>query len=126
MVGFYIFGVLALIVAIMMILAVVIQNSKGGGLSSTFGGASGATQMFGARRSNEFIEKLTWYLAIGLAVVSFLANIMASGSGPTDDSLMIQKSLDGQVNMAPMQAPMFDDQAVPGGEAGPGLVPEEE
>ena len=74
------FGILATIVGIALIFAVVIQNSKGGGLSSTFAGGS-ATQMLGARRSAEAIEKITWYLAGGVAVLAFVANVIgASGS----------------------------------------------
>jgi preprotein translocase subunit SecG len=42
---------------------VLIQNPKGGGVDSTFGGQS-ANQMFGAAKSTDFVEKLTWYLAI--------------------------------------------------------------
>ncbi|MEO0472359.1 MAG: preprotein translocase subunit SecG, partial [Bacteroidota bacterium] len=71
---FYFFGVLGLLVAAALILAVVIQNSKGGGLSSAIAGG-GATQILGARRSTEFIEKLTWYLWGGLLVAVFVANI---------------------------------------------------
>lgn len=44
------------------------QNDKGGGLDSTFGGNQ-ATSMFGAAKSTDFIEKLTWYLAIALFVL---------------------------------------------------------
>jgi len=73
-----IFGTLAIVAAIGMILVVIVQNSKGGGLSSTFGG--GATQMLGARRGDEFIEKLTWYLAIGMVVFVFVANEAASSN----------------------------------------------
>lgn len=72
---FIVLGFLSVLVAAALIFVVVIQNSKGGGLSSTFG-ASGATQILGARRSNEAIEKITWYLAGGLALIAFLANIV--------------------------------------------------
>lgn len=73
---YILFGTLSIVLAIAMILVVIVQNSKGGGLSSTFGG--GATQMLGARRGDEFIEKLTWYLAVGILVCAFVANVSAS------------------------------------------------
>ena len=44
---------------IILMAVVLIQNPKGGGVDSTFGGAS-ANQMFGAAKSTDFIEKLTW------------------------------------------------------------------
>lgn len=81
---FVVLGILSILIAAALIFAVVIQNSKGGGLSSTFGG--GATQMFGARRSNEMIEKITWYLAVGLAVIAFVANIFGTSVTTTNDS----------------------------------------
>ncbi|MEM7367927.1 MAG: preprotein translocase subunit SecG [Bacteroidota bacterium] len=88
---FVVLGILSILIAAALIFAVVIQNSKGGGLSSTFGG--GATQMFGARRSNEMIEKITWYLAIGLAVIAFVANIFGTTTVTTDNSLRMQEEI---------------------------------
>ena len=52
--------VLTLIAAVLMICVVLIQKSKGGGLSSTF---AGSNQIMGVRRTNSFIEKVTWILA---------------------------------------------------------------
>lgn len=55
------------------------SKSKRGGVDSTFGGQS-ANQMFGAARSADFIEKLTWYLAAALFILCIFAAIMA-GTG---------------------------------------------
>ena len=66
--------IIAILIAIALTFIVIIQNSKGGGLSSTFG-ASGASQVLGARRSSDMVENLTWYLAGGLAVLCFLATV---------------------------------------------------
>jgi preprotein translocase subunit SecG len=59
--------VLIAIIALLLIIAVLIQNPKGGGIDSTYG--SGANQMFGAARSADAIEKITWYLAAALFVL---------------------------------------------------------
>lgn len=56
---------------LLLIGVVLIQNPKGGGVDSTFGGQS-ANQMFGAARSADFIEKLTWYLAAILFILCIL------------------------------------------------------
>jgi preprotein translocase subunit SecG len=67
-------SVLIAIVSILLIAAVLIQNSKGGGIDPTFGGQ--AQQLFGAARSTDFIEKATWVLAaalIALCVVAFMS-----------------------------------------------------
>lgn len=89
------FGVLATLVGIVLIFVVVIQNSKGGGLSSTFAGGS-ATQMLGARRSSEFIEKATWWLASGIAVLAFLANVVGT-SGDSAEGLRMSEQISNQV-----------------------------
>ena len=47
-----------------MCFVVLIQNPKGGGLSSSFGGVG--QQLLGARRSTDVVEKLTWGLAFAL------------------------------------------------------------
>lgn len=104
-----IYGILAFLciaVALVLILLVVIQNSKGGGLNSAFGG-QGATQILGARRTNEFIEKLTWYFATGLAVLAFVTNVVGSAATSGDEGsneLKIEKTLTG-TTAAPTTAP---------------------
>ena len=57
---------LIILSSILLIVAVYIQNPKGGGISSDFGSPS---QLGGVQKSNEFIDKLTWSLA-GIIVVS--------------------------------------------------------
>lgn len=63
------------LICVLLIIAVLIQNPKGGGLDSTFGGGQ-ATQMFGAAKSTDFIEKLTWYLAIALFVLCIITSMV--------------------------------------------------
>ena len=89
-------GTLSVLIAILLILAVVIQNSKGGGLSSTFGGAvGGASQLFGARRSNEMIEKITWYLAGALALIAFVANVVGASFSNQVETLRMEDAIQG-------------------------------
>lgn len=64
---FTLFIVLAAIASILLILAVLIQNPKGGGIAANF---SAANQIAGVKKTNEFIEKATWTLAIALIVLS--------------------------------------------------------
>ncbi|MEA3495029.1 MAG: preprotein translocase subunit SecG [Bacteroidota bacterium] len=64
--------ILIIIAAIILVLIILAQNPKGGGLSSTFGG--GGSQIIGARQTADFLEKATWYLAIGIIVVVIATN----------------------------------------------------
>ena len=63
-------SVLIIIVSILLILVVLVQNSKGGGLASTF---ASSNQVMGVRKTADFLEKTTWTLAIALLVLSLLA-----------------------------------------------------
>ncbi len=62
--------ILTLICAVLLICVVLVQKSKGGGLSSTF---AGSNQIMGVRRTNSFIEKVTWSLAGAICVLAVLA-----------------------------------------------------
>lgn len=76
--------VLIALVGVLLMGAVLIQNPKGGGVDATFGGNS-ANQMFGAAKSTDFIEKVTWYLAIALFVLCIVTTLMVgTGGGGTE------------------------------------------
>ncbi len=62
-----VFIILTVIVAILLIGIVLIQKSKGGGLSSQFGAGN---QVLGVRGTNTFLEKTTWTLAALILVLS--------------------------------------------------------
>ena len=62
--------ILTVIVAILLIGIVLIQKSKGGGLSSQFGGANA---VMGVRQTNTFLEKATWTLVSALVVLSIIS-----------------------------------------------------
>lgn len=67
----YIFiTILILIAAICMILIVLVQNSKGGGLAAGF---SSSNQIMGVRKTTDFLEKATWGLAVTIIALSIFA-----------------------------------------------------
>ena len=69
--GLYILvSVLILIACILLILVVLVQNSKGGGLAANFGSTG---QIMGVRKTADFLEKATWYLAISLLALSLIS-----------------------------------------------------
>lgn len=70
---------LIILVAILLVLVVLAQNSKGGGLSSQFGG-SGASQVVGVKRTGDILEKTTWVLAVLLVVLSLSSSIVIKNS----------------------------------------------
>jgi preprotein translocase subunit SecG len=69
--AFYILiSVLILIASVLMVLVVLVQNSKGGGLASNF---ASSNQFMGVRKTADFLEKSTWTLAIVLLVLSLFS-----------------------------------------------------
>ena len=61
-----------LFVSVLLGLIVLVQNSKGGGLVSNFGGAN---QMMGVRQTSDFLEKATWTLGGIVVVLCLLSSI---------------------------------------------------
>ena len=59
--------ILICLVAVLMICIVLIQESKGGGLSSSF---ASYNQIGGVRKTTDFIEKTTWSLAAAMVIIS--------------------------------------------------------
>ncbi|MNY51278.1 preprotein translocase subunit SecG [compost metagenome] len=66
--------ILIIIASILLVIIIMAQNPKGGGLSGTFGGASAAN--FGVQRTNDFMEKATWSLGGTIVVLIFLSIIL--------------------------------------------------
>lgn len=62
--------ILIVVLAVLMCLIVMIQESKGGGLASSF---SASNQIMGVRKTTDVIEKITWGLAAGIVVLSILS-----------------------------------------------------
>ena len=69
--GIYIFiSVLVLIACFLQIIVVLVQNSKGGGLSANF---TSTGQTMGIRKTADFLEKSTWTLAGTIVVLCLVA-----------------------------------------------------
>lgn len=88
--------VLTVLVAILLIAVVLIQKSKGGGLSSTF---AGGNQVLGVRHTNDFIEKLTWTLAGLICILSIISTFTTPGA--SQQSLRTSTPASAPVNAAP-------------------------
>ncbi len=72
------------IAALLMIGIVLIQESKGGGLASNF---ASYNQIGGVRKTTDFIEKATFFLAGFMVVVSILCTYVAP-TGTHTESVM--------------------------------------
>ena len=73
--------------AILLVLVILAQNAKGGGLTSQFGGSS-ASNIIGVKKTGDLLEKLTWGFMIAIMVLSLSTSfITATSDGPGNDIL---------------------------------------
>ncbi len=71
-------SVFILIVSFLMMLVVLVQNSKGGGLVSDL---SSSNQILGVRKTTDFLEKTTWTLAIVLVALCLVSSLSIPKNG---------------------------------------------
>ena len=83
------FLVLIILASVVLGLIVLIQNPKGGGLSSSFGGFS--NQLMGVKQTTDVLEKGTWLFAgiVGLlCIISPVFIPKTAGTSNQNDELM--------------------------------------
>lgn len=103
--------ILILIVCVLLAIVVLVQNSKGGGLAANF---SAPNQIMGVRKTADFLEKSTWWLAIILVVLS-LAATAAIPHNHDEEALQTEVTVDNN-NISPVQnatAPAAAETAAP-------------
>lgn len=100
----YIFiTILIVLAAILMILAVLVQKSKGGGLASGF---ASSNQIMGVRKTTDFLEKFTWTLAGTIIVLSILtAKYTASHSNVPQSQIEVEQPAPLNPSTAPNVTP---------------------
>ncbi|HEY3430076.1 MAG TPA: preprotein translocase subunit SecG [Cyclobacteriaceae bacterium] len=75
-----------LFAAVLLVLVVLAQNSKGGGLSNQFGG-SGASNIIGVKKTGDLLEKLTWGFVITMMILALSTNFVTPKTGGTNELL---------------------------------------
>lgn len=99
--------ILIIIVCVLLALVVMVQNAKGGGLASGFVSSG---QIMGVQKTTDFIEKLTWGLALTLVVLCLVGSLAL----PNREQRNIGSSLQEQAEGAPaQQAPALPNPAGP-------------
>lgn len=86
---FTIFLVLITIVCFLLIVVIMVQNPKGGGLSSTFGSSQ---MMGGVQKTTDFLDKSTWYLAGALIALVLLSSLSFNGNNSETGSKVIDET----------------------------------
>jgi len=84
------FGILVIIASVVLGLIVLVQNPKGGGLSSSFGGFG--NQIMGVKQTTDVLEKGTWLFAaiVGILCIVSPAFMPKEGSGSTTNKELME------------------------------------
>jgi preprotein translocase subunit SecG len=86
---FSVFLVLITIVCFLLIVVIMVQNPKGGGLSSTFGSSS---TMGGVQKTTDFLDKSTWVLSTALIALILLSSLSFTGNLSDTNSKIIDNA----------------------------------
>lgn len=84
--GFTGFLIAITIVCFLLILAIMVQNPKGGGLSSSFGSSQ---QLGGVQKTTDFLDKSTWTLGGILIALILLSSVSFNGGNAVTDSKIL-------------------------------------
>jgi preprotein translocase subunit SecG len=101
-----IISILIFIVSLLLMGIVLIQNSKGGGLASGF---SSSNQIVGVQRTTDFLEKVTWILAISLLVLCLISTAFTSTTVVEEQT----SDLEGIIDNAVVPSAGFEDSGAP-------------
>ena len=101
---FMVLMILILLIGAVMTIAILMQSSKGQGLSGAFGGAGGVGSVLGVRRAGDVLSNATWILAASFIVLIFAVNLFFLPSQATQDSIILQGMQDRPMNAAQQPA----------------------
>jgi len=93
------------LICFLLILVVLIQNSKGGGLASGVG--SGSANLIGVKKTGDLLENVTWGLAITLLVGCLATNFIIDrdGDGNKEEINSVNVERAQESGFAPQQQP---------------------
>ena len=95
------FGTIIILASVILGVIVLIQNPKGGGLSSSLGGFS--NQLMGVKQTTDVLEKGTWLFAGIIGVLCLTSTLFIPKSGGTN-------SKENLINNAPVGTPLAPQQ----------------
>lgn len=97
----FLFGTIIILSSIILGVIVLIQNPKGGGLSSSLGGFS--NQLMGVKQTTDVLEKGTWLFAGIIGALCLTSTLFIPKAGGTN-------SRDNLINEAPVGTPLAPQQ----------------
>jgi preprotein translocase subunit SecG len=99
---------LAIFFSVLLVLVVLAQNSKGGGLTNQFGG-SGASNLIGVKKTGDLLERLTWGFSIAVMVISISTSFVSRGVSSSPASEILENSKGQQTTTPSVELPPVND-----------------
>ena len=94
MVGFL--TVIFVFVCIFLVVSILLQSSKGGGLAGMFGGGGGGMGgVFGGRGAASFLSKITTWLGVSFALISIVIALMTTGGREAESAIQSAEEVEG-------------------------------
>lgn len=81
----YTFLVILIIIASILLILTVLAQSPKSGMAANFGASN---QVMGVRQTSNFLEKASWYLAIGIVVLCILSTVAMRNDSTISDSVL--------------------------------------
>jgi preprotein translocase subunit SecG len=102
--------IIALIIlfSVLLVLVILAQNSKGGGLSSQFGGSS-ASNIIGVKKTGDLLEKLTWGFVISIMVLCLSTNFIGANQGSGTNDVLERAGEQAPANVPPPSLDLNSD-----------------
>ena len=102
--------ILIILTCVLLVLVVLVQNPKGGGISS---GIIGTNQVMGVKKTSDFIEKLTWGLALTLVILCLFASLALPNKEERGIGTSMQEQIDNTGGAMPAQNQPANKPAAP-------------
>ena len=102
---FSIFLILITLVSFFLVVIIMVQNPKGGGLSSSLGGSQ---VVGGVQNTNNFLDKGTWTLAIVLVALILLSTLSFSNGSMAEDKYIDESAVPTPTEEITPEAPATD------------------
>jgi preprotein translocase subunit SecG len=120
----YVFiSILILICSVLLVLIVLVQNSKGGGLAAGF---SSSNQVLGVRKTTDFLEKATWALAGSLVFLCVGITALIPDKGSVSSNSEVIENVSTPVNTSVPDFGTAQPEAEPSGVVDPSQIPVQE
>ena len=110
---YYVLLAILVIISVFLVLFVLMQSDKGGGLAGTFGGIGGGGLPFSGREAATILTKITTGLAIGFMVLCIVLNLLSRGRPHSSENSELKKRAQRLTNIESQSASSVLDQSLP-------------